>query len=388
MTSRLLDNWITSYLTYTNENESPAEFHAWIAVSTIAGILRRNVWFDMGYFNLYPNLYMILVSPAGVCKKSTAMRIARPMMAEVPGINFSVDSTSRERLIQDLAGAHQDGQSAMTAHQSEFASLFARSGIDMVVFLTDIYDCPIEWTHKTKSTGTNTIKSPFLNMVGGTTPDWIARALPLDTIGIGLTSRIIFVYSNTPRVRPAFPTLSSAQHQLVPLLQTDLTTISTLNGQFRLASDAKDWYEQWYQTERHTERQKADSRTAGYFERKPMHLLKVAMCMSAARKDELLIEMRDIEDAMAMLHSSEEGMPHVFAAVGKNPLAVDIEAILVNIFMHPEGISFASLLDMFKHSVRKEELEEVLDTLRMIGRIELVQDEKEGPRYRPTGGKQ
>jgi hypothetical protein len=381
--SRQLDDWIKAYLAYTNENESPEAYHTWIAISAIAGVLRRNVWFDMGYFSLYPNLYVVLVSPAGLCKKSTAMRISRPLLAEVPGINFSVDSISRERLIQDLAQSFQDDQSAMTAYQSEFASMLTTSGMDMVVFLTDIYDSPHEWVHKTKASGTNTIKKPFLNMIAGTTPDWVARAMPLDTIGIGLTSRVIFVYSDTPRVRPAFPTLSSAQHALVPMLKNDLTTMSTIKGQFELADDAREMYENWYQHKRHEEKKDADSRLAGYFERKPMHVLKVAMCVAASKRDGLVITTQDLVDGMGLLAATEDGMPRVFAGVGKNVLALDIEMIYANILANPDGISFGSLLDMFKHSIRKEELEEVLETLRMIGKVQALQDDKRGIIYLP-----
>jgi hypothetical protein len=386
--SRLVDNWIKGYLVYSNEHEAPEIFHTWVAVSAIGGVLKRNVWFDMSYFNLYPNMYVVLVSPAGLCKKSTAMRMSRPLLAEVPGTVFSVDSTSRERLIQDLAGAFQDGMTAMTAHQSEFASMLTTSKMDMVVFLTDIYDCPIEWSHKTKGTGTNTIKSPFLNLLAGTTPDWIARALPLDTIGIGMTSRIVFVYSHEPRIRPWRPKLSQEQRQLIPMLQADLIHIAaTLRGEFKLTREADEWYNKWYTEDRHEERKMADTRTAGYFERKPMHMLKVAMCVSAARKDNLVLDMQDLTDAMVLLEASEENMHHVFAAVGKNPLALDIELVYTSILARDGGIGFAELLDMFKHSVRKEELEEVVDTLRMIGRIELIQDEKQGARYIAKIGK-
>ena len=200
MTNRLIkgESWIKAYLAYTAESESPEEYHTWTAISVIAGALRRHVFFDMSYFMLYPNMFIVLVGPAGRCKKSTAMRLGRELLIQVPGMEFTSDSTTRERLIQDLSQAYKDGQSALTAYSSEFASLLTSSGMDMVVFLTDIFDCPTEWTHKTKSGGTNKIKSPFLNLEGATTPDWISKAMPLDTIGIGLTSRMIFVYQDVP----------------------------------------------------------------------------------------------------------------------------------------------------------------------------------------------
>lgn len=216
--ARRLPNWIQGYLAYTAESESPEEFHKWTAISAIAGAMRRQSFFNYEYFLVYPNMYIILVAPAGRCKKSTAMRIGRSFLGIVPGINFTTDSVTRERLIQDLSQAKSaDGHSSMTAYSSEFASLLTSSGMDMVVFLTDIFDSPNEWSHKTKIGGTNKITAPYLNLIGATTPDWIAKAMPLDTVGIGLTSRIIFVYQDTPRIKPPFPKLSDAQKALVPL---------------------------------------------------------------------------------------------------------------------------------------------------------------------------
>ena len=65
--------FISTYLKYVEPQESPAIFHTWTAISTIANVLRRRVWIERGYYTLYPNLYVILVSSSGVGKKSTCI---------------------------------------------------------------------------------------------------------------------------------------------------------------------------------------------------------------------------------------------------------------------------------------------------------------------------
>jgi hypothetical protein len=107
------------------------------------------------------------------------------------------------------------------------------------------------------------------------------------------------------------------------------------------------------------------------------------MCVAASKRDGLVITTQDLVDGMGLLAATEDGMPRVFAGVGKNVLALDIEMIYANILANPDGISFGSLLDMFKHSIRKEELEEVLETLRMIGKVQALQDDKRGIIYLP-----
>ncbi len=362
MAERRLDNWIQAYLAYTAESESPEEYHKWVAISAIAGAIRRKAFFDMGYFLLYPNMYIVLVGPAGRCKKSTAMRIGRGLLAGVPSLNFTTDSTTRERLIQDLSQAFADGHSSMTAFSSEFASLLTSSGMDMVVFLTDIFDSPNEWAHKTKTGGTNKIKAPYLNLIGATTPDWIAKAMPLDTVGIGLTSRIVFVFQDTPRVRPAFPVLSKEQSQLRDLLLEDLVSMSSIAGEYTLTPEAKAMYEEWYQQRIQEPNPTGDPRLNGYYERKPMHLLKLGMIVSASFRDQCLIVEEDLKIAMALFDEVEQKMTKVFANVGKNPLTVDYDSVLDVIREHGRA-SFPELMTMFKHSIRKEELNEVLETL-------------------------
>jgi len=380
MADRLLPDWLDAYMIYTAESRSPDEYHLWTAMVTIAGAVRRKAFFNFEYFLLYPNLYVVLVGPPGRCKKSTAMRIGRRFLAQIPGVNFSTDSTSRERLIQDLTQSHADGHSSMTAYSSEFASLLTTSGMDMVVFLTDIYDCPEEWTHKTKMGGTNKIKAPYLNLEGGTTPDWIARSLPLDTIGIGLTARVIFVYQDTPRVRDPFPKMSRAQVELGELLVKDLNRIALISGQYTMNPEATDFYTAW-DLKNQTERAILDTRLSGYYERKPMHLIKASMIVAASQRDDLVLTVPDIEKGLQLLEHIEPAMAKTFSAVGKNPLTLDIDNVGTTIKAKP-GISYPQLLDMFKHSVRKDELDEVLSMLSMIGTVKVAQ-EGDGPHYYP-----
>ena len=370
--ARNLDDWIQAYLVYTAEQESPEIYHAWAAVSAIAGALRRRVYFDQKYFQLYPNMYIVLVSPPGKCKKTTAMTMARKRLAPVPGINFVVDSTSRERLILDMSTAFVDGQSAMTAYSGEFGSLVTTSQMDMVVFLTDIFDSPDEWSHKTKGGGTNKIKMPYLNLMAGTTPDWLARAMPLDTIGIGLTSRVVFVYADKARMANPFPDPSPAQKELANLLTEDLIEISTMEGEFVFDPDAKEAYRKWYQGDRIEEIDNTDDpRLIGYYSRKDVHLIKLCMIVAASRRSETKITMADYETSLKMLKVVEERMPRVFAHVGRNPLNLEYEHVLAILAQNPQGVPRSAIMDALKFNARKEEIDEVLDTLITIGSVSL-----------------
>jgi hypothetical protein len=374
MTRRLPGSWIQAYLAYTAESEAPEEFHKWVAVSVIAGAMQRQSFFNYEYFILYPNMYVVLVAPAGRCKKSTAMKIGRGILSDVPGISFTSDSVTRERLIMDMAQAKStEGHSSMTAYSSEFATLLTSSGMDMVVFLTDIYDSPTEWSHKTKVGGTNKITAPWLNLVGCTTPDWISKAMPLDTIGVGLTSRIIFVYQDTPRIKPPFPKLSDAQKALRPLMVEDLAAISRIAGEFKWeGGEAEQKFSDWYTGRLERPNPVGDPRMDGYFERKPQHIIKLMMALSASQRDDTILTANDFDAALAMFEQIEVKMPKVFANVGKNPLSADYDAVEGALLGEPNGRTLGELLGMFKHSVRRDELLELLDTLGSMGKVTLA----------------
>lgn len=379
--SRLLPDWLDAYLVYTAESRSPNEYHTWVAMTTIAGALRRKVFYDHGYFNLYPNLYVILVGPPGRCKKTTAMAIGRRFLFEVPGISFATDSSSREQLILDISQSISDGHSSMTAYSSEFSSMLTTSGADMVVFLTDVYDCPPEWTHKTKGGGTNKLVAPYLNIVGGMTPDSVAKSISMDTIGTGLTARIIFVYQDTPRVRDVFAELSQDQKDLRDILVKDLAQISLISGQYQWSDEAKKFYREW-ELKNQEDRTVHDPRLAGYFERKPQHLIKATMICAASQRDELVMTLPDLHRGLALLGHLEPMMGRTFSGVGKNPLTLDLYNVS-DLIKHEPGIGYKRLFSMFKHSVRKDEFDEVVDTLASIGYIKVSQEE-DGPHYYPN----
>ena len=103
--------------------------------------------------------------------KGSAMKIGQRLLFQIPGFEFSADSISREKLIQDMTGVYKNGASALTVYCSEFSSFFSTSGPEMAVFLTDIYEAQESWSHKTKTQSSQKIICPCLNLQACTTPE-------------------------------------------------------------------------------------------------------------------------------------------------------------------------------------------------------------------------
>lgn len=367
---RLLPDWLEAYLVYTNESKSPECFHLWTGISIIAGALQRKVWFDMGYYQLYPNLYIVLVAPPGRCAKSTAMAIGRGMTEMVDFYPFAVESTSREKLIKSMSMNLKDGQSPLNVHASEFASFFATSAEKMLVFLTDIFFAQKEWAHETLGGGTSLIKGPFLNLLAGTTPESLERDVAVSAVGVGLVSRIVFVYADTPRKRKWRPELSKEQVELGELLKHDLKHISEhFKGPFAFTESWDNAFQEFEENQADNPNVTGQPALDQFYERKPDHVKKIAMVLAASYKDDMVLDANDLAVTLAQLDKVEARMGEVFRGVGKNPLARDINDILIEVLSAPGGISRGELLLQFQTSLRIEELDEVLTTLQVQGQL-------------------
>ena len=65
MGDRQLKDWVTAYVEYCDQLETPRLYKPWIALSTIASVLGRGVWLPWHSkvykgFDTFPNLYLML----------------------------------------------------------------------------------------------------------------------------------------------------------------------------------------------------------------------------------------------------------------------------------------------------------------------------------------
>lgn len=363
----LVGNWLKHYQAYTIESESPDDFHLWTALSVLGSAVRRNVWLNQGTFMLYPNLYVVLVGPPGRVRKSTTIRLGRRLLLGLENINFGPDSVTREELIRRLGKiSKQSNSAAMTIHSTEMSSLIDPSGIGMIQFLTDIFDGDFKWQYATKGQGHDVIVNPVVNMLAATTPSWIADGFPVSVIGHGFTSRIVWVYGKDKRWLRPFP--KAPDPILVEQLTADLDHISRLEGDFQWGEGAKDTYKKIYGI---LDRTKPDDyRLEGFHNRKDIYVLKVAMLLSIAESDSLVMESRDITVATQILDSLEGSMALTFSAVGKYDHAADYERILAAVAEKgKEGMTSEAIHSQFYAVGDVVELSKILHMMTATGKV-------------------
>lgn len=353
--NRLLENWIKSYMSYSSYSEAPDKMHFWVAVSTIAGALRRRVWIDQGYFHWVPNFYIIFVAPPGIVSKSTTLSIGMNLLKQLEGIKFGPDAVTWQALTQALAAANEqvlmdDGNyypmSCITIAASEFGTFLNPNDREMINVLVDLWDGQIKvWEKLTKTQGADKVENPWINIAACTTPGWIAGNFPEYLIGGGFTSRCVFVYARDKRKLVAYPSrdLPPEFLDLQRKLVHDLEAISLLRGPFVLSPQAIEWGTDWYAEHYKSKPKHLDNeRFAGYIARKQTHIHKLAMVLSAAYKNELVIAKQDLEQAAAIVTALEADMPQVFELIGIQG-AAKFSAEVLSIVRSNGAISHADL---------------------------------------------
>ena len=192
---RRLDNWLDSFLDWTlPRSEAPASMIEAVGLSVLASVMRRSVYWPkslMGSYDLFPNLYFILVAEPGVARKSTTVGYGEKLLANLDGINLSSTAVSSSKLIEDLAEAIE---ASMTVLPSELGSFMNISNESMYDLLTDLYDNKEVYVQGTRAHGQEKIERPCINFLAATTPKWVENQMPMHVIGGGFASRCIFVF--------------------------------------------------------------------------------------------------------------------------------------------------------------------------------------------------
>lgn len=368
---RKLSNWLESYREYTLGTESPPNFHLWVAIGTLAAAMQRKISMDAGYFDVHSNMYIILTSPPGRSRKSTALRIGKKLLSGLKDygqeIHFSTQASSVAALVRQLVSIPNKEHQSLTAFSSELGSLLGSKSIEMTDFLVDIYDCDPGWDKQTIARDLEKIEYPWFNLLAATTPQWLGDNLSKTAVEGGFVSRSIFVYEDT-RLLVAFPELTQYQRELHAKLIHDLAIISKIKGRMVFSPEAKAFYRDWYEDPTRLTTGFQDYRISGYYERKHIHVLKVAMALSLAASDSLILERPSVEAAILLLNSIEQGMRRAFSSVGGNQHATVIERIKESI-IQMQKVPYKKLLGSFIADVDKERFDDLLESLVLMGDI-------------------
>ncbi len=381
MSSRALPDWLSGFMQYTANSEPPEQFRLWTGVSIIAAALQRKCFTKMGLLTWYPNMYIVLVGPSGV-RKGTAMIPGFSLLNELD-IQMSAESTTLQALIRQLKTAnivdhdYATGDiflhSSLTIFSEEFTVFIGYQQNELMAALCNWYDCRDKWTYETISRDREEIQGVYVNLLGATTPKLIQSSMPLDAIGGGLCSRMIMVYEEIKGKFVPFPIQTKEELALYEQLRNDLERIFMLKGQFKFEQKFIDSWIEWRFASETSPPNFHDERFSGYISRRPNHLIKLTMILSASQRDDMVLREEDLTRAIALLESVEVNMGRVFSGFGKSKLS-DIAYEIGKHIRMKKIITFGDLMRKYHHDADKWHMEKILETMESAKFISITHD--------------
>src|SRR5882672_4022867 len=107
---RRLTSWIESFLDLTEDFECAPIWRQWSAIYCVAAAMERKVWATTTKGMLYPNMYVLIIGPAGT-GKSLAIIAARSFLETIEdpsgttGIHLAPTSMTMASLVDELVEA-------------------------------------------------------------------------------------------------------------------------------------------------------------------------------------------------------------------------------------------------------------------------------------------
>jgi hypothetical protein len=385
-------NWLKAYMEYTEFSEAPAAFHFWTGVAVLGGALRAKVFLPMGGFEFTPNFYLVLVAEPATCNKSTAINYGMRLLKKIDGVHIGANSLTWQSLIPDLLAAQEavelpSGEfrthCCLTFKAPELGSFLKPDDNEMMDMITDLWggDGSEEWSRRTKMDGRTNLEKPWINILGGTTPKWIAVNMTEAMIGTGFASRCVFVFEQTKKRLIAYPRREAKRQHidvqgLEDRLMADLNEIAGLRGEFTMTEEAYELGERWY-AEHHGKPPVHLSREdfGGYWGRKQAHVHKLAMVLSAAKRDTLVITTEDLSEALVAVSALELTMPLVLSNVHSAEVMrpqLRIEEIIKAHGRVPKGL----LYQQFRSQMSFADFDKFLGNLVAASQISIIVTEQ------------
>lgn len=387
------NEFLDTYLRYTEKTESPRVFHIWSALWGLSSCMGRRVFLQWGDNVIHPNQFIILVGPPAV-RKNTAINIMRKHLETATNVRFAPDDTGGQRqgLIAAMANeADEDyaaasaalvdanlsiealentefnlqidprDATAMTIAANELTSFIGLNELKMITFLIKMYDGD-NYDYRLKNE-TRVLRNPLLNLVAGTTPGALAESLPSAAMSSGFTSRVILVFGaqkarSIPRPVP------------LPVNEREwlMERLNWINTQFDGEMCENDLGRKLLERIYEEDTEINDPRFVYYEGRRQQHMIKVAMCLAAGEKRRIITE-TDILLARTILSSTEKGMPDALGEYGLSPLGAAKQSLVEFLQAAKDAISEEVLWAIMNRHMKRTDFVNVLMELGAAGKI-------------------
>jgi predicted Zn-ribbon and HTH transcriptional regulator len=342
-------NLFDDYFDLLGETESPAIAHRWSMICCIGALIGRQAWLPFGPARIFPNIYAMIIGESGT-RKSTAIKLAKKILASAGYEQFSAQKTTKEKFLMDLEGLNPDqgqvnGKDVMESLfggdgdvggdarevfivADEFNDFMSCRDLEFQSLLGSLWDWDDEtstWKHRLKNSQSLSIYQPTISILGGNTHENFTSMFPPEAIGQGFLSRLLLVYCEPTGIKKAIP--EDLDERLKGEFVKRLVWIKeNFVGPIAWTKEALNIYTILYNTTKPLE----DVRFNPYSTRRHVHLIKLCLvCAAVGQKKEIGVQ--EILLANSILSYLEHFMPKALGEFGRaknNDVANTIISIL------------------------------------------------------------
>ena len=377
-------DFISKFIEFTKEFESPTNFWRWSAYSIVAAVLRDNVYFDHGLRRTYPNIYVVLLADSAHYRKSGPFPTVASLLKELKCTKTIRGRASVQAILEVLSqvtgsgGTQIQGGSCLLIAE-ELASFFV-SDPALVPLITDMYDYRDEFPYTLRSS-TITVKNLCVSMLAASNETFLREVYTNAAVYGGLLGRTFMVKPDETREPNALLEINPNDYDTKDLIG-ELNKIRLLRGPVTTTQDARIFYEIWYKNLYHSY-SKINDRT-GVTQRMHTGVLKLAIIIAAAHgtKEINEIHMREAVDKVTGLKSNYE----VYAMSSGKGTQAEIGAMLLNsLWNAPKNeMSRADVLRFHWNTMSADELDSLVQTLSQGKLIEMTMQGQSTIIYRMT----
>lgn len=380
MATEIIDyeNWLPetgflrAYCEWTKDHEGPLRFQFFTGLTILAAMIGRRYWIDKGYYRIFPNLFVLFVAPTGICRKSTTARIGMSLLQKTD-LRILSNKITPEELIYRLETARVTGSQVQKhseglLYASELTVLLGKQSYNegLIDLLTDFADAPDSWSYSTRGGGKVELHNVCLTLLACSTPEWLGEAIPQRAYTGGFLARILFIaQENTSR---NFPLPMLQDPAIAKQLREFLIVVRKTTGEFKFSEDGLAWYEEWYRQNRDAS-DFEDLRLNGYYERRPDHLLRVAMLLVISEQLPLALTAEVLARAFAILQAVEPQMPLALKQINLSAAGRENLRVLSIISAAKERITHADLMRLAMGHMSRRTVEESIAGLKEAGKI-------------------
>ena len=300
--------------------DAPELFRKWAGIGVLSSVLERKVWNETRKGILYPNLYIVLVGPPGT-GKSLLISTSEKLIRAVGEIHVAPSSVTTASLVDTLQLSVRKvlhpyffQYNSVQVVMSELQNFLPTYESAFMGMLTKLYDCELyEERRRTGKVQHIRIDNTQISILAGTTPSFLSDMLPVGAWDQGFTSRTIFIFSEAlEEVGEVFQEREDFDYsnQLLEDLTADLKSMMHLVGKIVWSEPAKIALQQWVNNG--CQPVPEHGRLTHYNTRRSTQVLKLSLVASVARNNDLLVEPRDFNTALAWLLEAESVMPDIF----------------------------------------------------------------------------